>query len=175
MRSVRVEVFNINLYFATVVLVFLSFSAFGQADRVSDVFSASVGRILLYQNLNTQYEVGNPGLGHYYLPEMIKMEYKEFIAGLEAEDRLNFVWGVISFAKFGAHGTAEFTALIHDCCEAEFIESANQFMELADRNREKSANYVDESMVHKADFFVNSLAICRRNMEAYKSELGAQE
>ncbi len=140
-----------------IVFLLISTHAIGDVDNVSDAVSVSVGKILLFQDLNTRYQAGNVGLGHYYLPDMINKEYKSSISDLDVDNRLRFIWGVISFAKFGSHGTEEFSSLIESCCAKEFVLSAEEYINQADVNRKKSSAYVDERMVNKANFFLKAL------------------
>ncbi|MCA0902210.1 hypothetical protein [Microbulbifer agarilyticus] len=142
--------------FLSLLLFFTSYVG-AQEDSVHESVQKSIGKILLYQDINTRYLVGNPGNGHYYLPYIIQEEYETSISSLSVEDRVRFIWGVISFAKFGSHGTAEFAGLIKKCCASEFRDSAESYLKKAEENGNKSPAYIDESMVFKAKFFLRSI------------------
>lgn len=139
------------------ILILISCNCFSEPIReLNDSVALSIGRIQMYQDRVTRYEEGRVSLGHYYLPEFIQSEYESSIEQLSTQEKVDFIWGIISFAKFGEYGTTAMAELIINCCKDEFLASANAFIIKAD-NALLSRSYVDESMLHKARFFVRAV------------------
>ncbi|MBB3169344.1 hypothetical protein [Simiduia aestuariiviva] len=126
------------------------------AEQGDELVYSSLGRLLAYQNQATRYKVESPTFAHSYLPGMIQKEYDENIYKLSKEQQIEFIWGVISFAKLGSDGTEDLAHLIYDCCPKEFIQSVDVYLSQAEKYEAMSPNYVDQDLVHKAKYFKRS-------------------